>query len=153
MKAVLSILLAIILISSCTPKPKAQGELLTAKFTEDEIASGSGTELIIDAKNSGQAEATYKFVISAEGVTEGLVTLDPAGELIFMLRPQETTGEKRIKVTALSNTISTDYEFRVQWQDSEARVLEEKSVILTVSKQIQKTGGGLFGGMKKDSQA
>ncbi len=147
--ALIVVILAI--VSACNATPKSQGEIVTAKFSEHKIASGSSTELIMDARNSGQADGNYKFVIVAEGVAENLVTLDPGTEFSFVLRPQETTGEKRVKITAISNTISTDFEFKVQWQDSEGRILEEKQIVLTVSKQVQKTGGGIFGTAKDAS--
>lgn len=151
MKHFLTILFCLVILTACNAQPKAQGEILKAKFSEKEVASGTATELIVDARNSGQSQSQFKIVIHAEGVDQGLVTLEPAGEMLFDLRARETTGEKRIKVTATSNTISTDYEFKVQWQDMEGRVLEERSVVLTVSKQIQKTGGGIFGSVDKST--
>ncbi|MGV8151218.1 MAG: hypothetical protein ACP5NV_05830 [Candidatus Woesearchaeota archaeon] len=121
--------MTILLVGCGSPKPSAK--LSTAILRESEIRSGQATDLILDAMNDGNIPTDVKFIISTESPEKVLLSIQ--SPLEFTLQPKETTGNKIVKVTATTDTVSTSYLITVKLTDG-TTIFDTKNIILKVNK-------------------
>ncbi len=128
------IILAFLLIlglTACQEK-KPSASISTALFRDFEIKSGETTDLILDARNTGEIPVTVKFNLATESPEN--VKLVIQSPLEFTLQSGETTGNKIVKVNAVTKTISTSYLVTITLTDPEGKPLDNKNLILKVNK-------------------
>lgn len=134
-KIVLGILLILALFTlvGCLKlEKKPSTVILTALLRNSEIGTGETTDLILDAKNNGEVPVTVKFTVTTDGPEK--VRFEYSANLEYALQPLETTGNKIVKVTGTSDTISTSYLISVFLTDPEGNQFDKKDVILQVKK-------------------
>lgn len=134
-KAILAILLVLTmftLVGCLEPEKKPSAVILTALLRNSEIGTGETTDLILDAKNNGEVPVTVRFTVATDGPEK--VKFEYSADLEYTLQPLETTGNKIVKVTGTSDTISTSYLISVFLTDPEGKQFDKKDVILKVKK-------------------
>ena len=122
--------LLILSLVGCEKKPTAS--ISTALFRSSEIKSGDTTDLILDARNTGEIPVYVKFSLATESPEKVQLTIQ--GALEFTLQPGETTGNKIVKVAGVTDTISTSYLVTVSLTDAEGKLFDNKNLILKVNK-------------------
>ncbi|MCK5283000.1 MAG: hypothetical protein KAK00_06330 [Nanoarchaeota archaeon] len=133
-RTIIFVFLALLLIfglTACQEK-KPTASISTALFRDSEIKSGDTTDLILDARNTGEIPVYVKFNLATESPDK--VQLAVQSSLEFTLQPGETTGNKIVKVTGVTDTISTSYLVTVSLADAEGKLFDNKNLILKVNK-------------------
>jgi len=131
---IIFVILAFLLILSLTgcKEKKPSALISTSMFRDSEIKSGETTDLILDARNTGDIPVSVKFSIVTESPEK--VVLTTQSQLEFTLQPSETTGNKIVKVKGITNTISTSYLITVSLIDPKGNLFDKKNLILKVNK-------------------
>ncbi|MBU0650561.1 hypothetical protein KKC59_01475 [bacterium] len=133
MKKILIVFLTIALVLSLVGcEKKSSASISTALFRSPEMRSGDTTDLILDARNTGEIPVYVKFNLATESPEK--VQLIIQSPLEFTLQPGETTGNKIVKVTGATNTISTSYLVTVSLTDADGKLFDNKNLILKVNK-------------------
>lgn len=130
-KKVLNGILAILLISvlvGCTVKAYAK---VGARFEDDNLKSGSATDLIVKVENTASTTIKGKFVVIPEN-SRVQVQQD---ERVYEIRPEEDSGERHIKINAVVDSEYQKYRIDVQFVEEGTNLMLGKTdLLLKVSK-------------------
>jgi len=132
---VVVVIVIYLIIVLLTPKNNSdlKGEL-GAHLEDEKIASGEGTYLIVEAKNTGSKLLEAEFKIQADDASAVEVTYPDTEMLKFKLYPQESI-KRRIGITGISKAIRTDYELDVVIVGNNESIISKETTILTVTNE------------------
>lgn len=104
---------------------------VSARLESPVIGSGNETFLVVDAVNNGTLPLTGMFAIVPEN---DQVLVEERSDR-FVVRPMETTGQKRYRVIGTANSVRQDILITVRFNDTVANeIVGSTSVLLSVHK-------------------
>ncbi|MDP7116566.1 MAG: hypothetical protein QF632_06120 [Candidatus Woesearchaeota archaeon] len=133
-KLIVLLIVCVALFVGCQSEDEASAKIINAYLKPDIIQSGESADLIIDAKNKGKIATTVTFNVTTEAPDR--VEFEYPIHLAYPLQPGETTGNKIVKVTGVSDTVRTDYAITIMLTDTSGNeIFDQEDLILTVKKK------------------